>query len=74
MFKNIFIYLCVCVHTCECTCASSHMWKSEDNLKKLVLVFHYVNCENQIMVLRLGGKVPLPIEPSFQSSSYSLNF
>lgn len=64
----------MCVHTCECTCAIPHMWKSEDNLKKLVLAFHYVNCENQIKVLRLGGKVPLPIEPFFQSSFCSFNF
>lgn len=39
-------------------------WRSEDNLGQLVLSFHHMGPRKGTLILRLGGKVPLPAEPS----------
>lgn len=46
------VYTCVCV----CTCATTQMWKSKDNLLKLVLTSYHMGSENQTQVGQLRAE------------------
>ena len=68
MFVCLFVYVCVCVCVWVCVCARTcdtiYVWRSEDNLWELILFFHHVDPEIEL----LSGcqdwlQEPLPTEP-----------
>lgn len=52
----VFIFVCTCAFMCGLMCTKVSRWKSENNLKKLVLPFQHVGPENRTQVLELGCK------------------
>lgn len=55
-FFLIKFILFVCM--CECAHASLYIWRSEDNLSRLVLSFHCGDARDQSQVARLGHCPP----------------
>lgn len=65
MCMHIYVYTCVCVHTyvyvCVrvCVCVpvpQQQMWKSKDNLLKLVHTSYHMGSENQTQVVQLRAE------------------
>lgn len=61
---NVYV---ICVHKCRCVCATVYVWRSEDNLQKLVLSFHHVCCRNRTQVIKSVSS----IEPTHWSQTCS---
>lgn len=48
--RIFFHSVCVCAHVCKQT------WRSENNLRELILSFYYVGCMYQTQGFRCGSK------------------
>jgi hypothetical protein len=53
--------VCCIVFKCKCVSASVHVWRKEDNLRKLVLSFYCVGLRGHIQVTGTGGKLLYPL-------------
>lgn len=57
MCVDVYVY----AHVQMCAFLHAHVWKSEDNFWESLLTFHFVVLSDQILVARLGGKFPYPL-------------
>lgn len=57
---NCFYYMLLLV--CACVlCATSHVWKAEDNLQELFFSLHHVGPRGSTQVTRLGSMCLYPV-------------
>lgn len=61
----MLVCLCVCAHTCAL--AVTWFWRSEDNLRELVVFHHHVHSECGAQFIGLGSKVLLHTKLSCES-------
>lgn len=54
--ESFVVFFYICVYACVCACVG-YMWRSEDNLWKLVLFFLHVVPRHQTQVVRLPAGV-----------------
>ena len=49
LFRCVCVYVGVCMCVCAATCDMIYMWRSEDNLWELILSFHHVDPEVEVL-------------------------
>lgn len=61
MLKALIFYVCTCVCVCRHMHAVILLWRTEDNLRELVLSFHHADPGNWTQVFRLDSKGLCPL-------------